>query len=67
MRSLYSILGVLPDGEESDRLHLSEDERDLLDIWTMLDKDGRRVLIGTATEQKQRVMAEQGNEASETA
>lgn len=67
MRSLYSILGVLPDGEDSDRLQLSEDERDLLDIWTMLDKDGRRVLIGTATEQKQRVMAEQGNEASETA
>ena len=67
LRSLYEMLGVMPDGTDVDSLHLSEDERDLIEIWHMLDKDGRRVLLGEATTQKQRVIAEQGNEASETA
>ena len=60
-RSLFEMVGVLPDGADLDRLHLSEDERDLLDIWQSLDKSGRRVLLGTAEDQKQRVMSERGN------
>lgn len=67
LRSLYEMVGVLPEGTDLDRLHLSEDERDLLDIWHLLDKDGRRVVLGEATAQKQRVLSEQGNEANQTA
>ncbi|MBQ8082253.1 MAG: helix-turn-helix transcriptional regulator [Clostridia bacterium] len=67
LHSLYEMLGVMPDGTEPDSLHLSEDERDLLSIWQMLDKDGRRVVLGEATTQKQRVLAEQGSEANKTA
>ncbi len=67
LRSLYEMQGVLPNGTDFESLHLSEDERDLIEIWKMLDKDGRRVLLGEATAQKQRVLAEQGNGASETA
>ena len=66
-RTLYEMLGVLPEGMDLDALKLSEDEHDLLSIWSMLDKDGRRILLGTATEQKQRVISEQGNEAGVTA
>ena len=65
--TLYKMLGVLPDGADLGRLGLSEDERDLLDIWQNLDKDGRRIVIGEATTQKQRVASEQGNEANASA
>lgn len=60
-KALDEMVGVLPDGTELDRLHLGEDERDLLDIWNMLDKSGRRILLGTAEDEKRRVTAERGN------
>lgn len=60
LKVLAAMVGVVPDGANLDSLQLTEDERDLLDMWHELDKDGRRLLMGTAVEQKQRVMHETG-------
>lgn len=68
IESLYDTLGVVPDmAMESRGNMLSEDERDLLDIWASLDKSGRRVVIGAAEDQRQRVEAERKKTNDETA
>lgn len=66
-RSLYEMVGVLPEGMDLDKMRLSDDEHDLLSMWSLLDKDGRRIVLGTATEQKQRVISEQGDKAGASA
>lgn len=65
MQSIYEMLGVLPDGADRSSIHMTEDERDLIDIWNILDKDGRRIVLGEATSQKRRILVEQGGKASE--
>lgn len=51
---LYETLGVLHDSQIGAPANLTDDERAILDLWSKLDLDGKRVVLGTATEQKQR-------------
>lgn len=57
------ILGLVST-EAGTEFSITEDEIDLLRMWSSLDKDGKRVLIGTATAQKQRMLAENPDETS---
>jgi transcriptional regulator with XRE-family HTH domain len=45
--------------DSGNEFSMTEDEIDLLRMFVSLDKDGKRILIGTATAQKQRMQAEQ--------
>lgn len=55
-------VNVIPPNRMDEYPKLSEDESDLLEIWRNLDKDGRRLLLGLATEQKQRIMTQKSEE-----
>lgn len=61
---LASMIGVFYD---EIGYNLTEDETDLLSIWSMLDKEGKRILLGTAFSQKQRVETEKKIPNNETA
>lgn len=63
-RKLAEMLGVQHDGK---LVNLSQDEKDLLSIWELLDREGRQVLLGTAFIQKQRVDTEKKIANDETA
>ncbi len=62
--AIHDIVGLLPEGSVRGVV-LSEDEYDLIGIWNSLDKDGKRIILGLATEQKQRMAAE--SEKNQTA
>lgn len=66
--SVYDSLGVLTDDKMASGFRgFTEEERDLLDIWSYLDKPGKRIVIGAAEEQRQRVAAEREKTIHETA
>lgn len=43
-----------PDAFRKKENQLSDEEKELLELWSQLDKDGKRIVLGVATEQKQR-------------
>lgn len=51
---LAEMLGVQYDGVA---VCLSDDQKDLLSIWELLDHEGKQILLGTAFAQKQRVLS----------
>lgn len=59
---LCANVNVVPPNRMDEYPKLSEDESDLLEIWRRLDKDGRRLLLGLATEQKQRIESQKSAE-----
>ena len=62
---IHSILGVKTEENGSTAFNLSDDEKEILELWSKLDLDGKRIVLGVATEQKQR--GEKGESHSQTA
>ena len=61
---LASMLGV---DREGSTVGLTDDEKDLLSVWNLLDREGKQILLGTAFTQKQRIESDKRMPGDESA